>query len=368
MHKENEDCIKSQFSIIQNYLHLLEEYKFYRKEEQLLNSQTPNFTTTNNNNDDDRFSSMNHITNFTGVIPKKKHTKKLVRTVKRQGTNTKSGQTIYDKVHMMRVSSILESNLNLFSSGVFNNNFKNPDYKKDKHVNFQLNLFKNNDSDRSKDIIKETNNTVIENPNENFKSEECNNTSSRDDSFERRGNKFTTEFIKSKLDLKNAIEEEETHELGGDLSSRKIDSSRKFVRNPYIDDMMKKPSNNSFKFMKNNNNNFKYSMVSQNSLIYREDVQELKFLKNELNIYKQYFETLSNQIEHGKQNLTEAVKSIDDFQYANCEIYKEENKNLLMSFGNYKEFFDEEIKHRNSMINSLNLALEEMLMKYLLYY
>lgn len=110
----------------------------------------------------------------------------------------------------------------------------------------------------------------------------------------------------------------------------------------------------------------KGSMISQfshSNLMIEENIQEIKHLKAQLDMYKNHVEMMTSKMGSFSLRSIEIQNMIKSYASKNEEIYKIELENLQTCFETYRGFYEEELKTRRDIIEDLCKVIEEMRMK-----
>lgn len=92
-------------------------------------------------------------------------------------------------------------------------------------------------------------------------------------------------------------------------------------------------------------------------------ISEIKQLKSEIQMYKQYIATINDKLENEVKLKNSYIVNLKDFEKRNKVIYKTEIDNLHVCFEIYKDFYQNELDHRKDVIINLHNTLEEVLAK-----
>lgn len=106
------------------------------------------------------------------------------------------------------------------------------------------------------------------------------------------------------------------------------------------------------------------SQCSHSNLMIEENIQEIKHLKAQLDMYKNHVEMMTSKMGGYSLKSIEIKNMVDSYASKNEEIYKIELENLQTCFETYRGFYEEELKTRRDIIEDLCKVIEEMRMKY----
>lgn len=92
-------------------------------------------------------------------------------------------------------------------------------------------------------------------------------------------------------------------------------------------------------------------------------ISEIKQLKSEVIMYKQYITAINDRLENEVKVKNSYLVDIKEFEKKNKVIYKTELDNLHVCFEIYKDFYQNELDNRKDVIINLHNTLEEVLAK-----
>ena len=90
-------------------------------------------------------------------------------------------------------------------------------------------------------------------------------------------------------------------------------------------------------------------------------INEIKQLKSEVEMYKQYIDSLNNKTQSETKLKSSYIQNVKDFEKNNHAIYKVEIDNIHNCFEIYKEFYQNELDNRKNIIVNLHGTMEEYL-------
>lgn len=109
--------------------------------------------------------------------------------------------------------------------------------------------------------------------------------------------------------------------------------------------------------------NINYENIANLQIDNSEYLKEIKELKTEINMYKNYIQAINDKLENEQKLKLEIEHLYKYYEENNKKIFKCEIDNINKCFEVYRKFYEEELLSRKNIIENLSVTIEDLLLK-----